>query len=224
MKTNKKKLTFRRYYLDLMLSKVKFYGKVLDVGGKKINKRGRFRPPLYSVDSWEYVNTDKDTSPDYNCPADKINLPDLSIDMILSTELLEHVRKSSKSNCRIFQNSKKNGQLILTMPFLFPIHGDHDDYQRWTKTKIENILKKNNFIIEKIDPMGGFFAVFYDLLYVSLGSASKNRKALKNRILMKYILLLVAHVFLRLDSLYIYKNQWITTGSGYFVLAKKHSN
>ena len=219
--TNKKILTFRRYYLDLILSKASFYGKVLDVGGKKINKRGRFRPPLASVDSWEYVNTDRETSPDYNCSADKISLPDLSIDMIISTELLEHVENPQKVIAEFRRILKTNGQLILTMPFLFPVHGDPEDYQRWTKTKLEIILKENNFIIEKIEPMGSIFAVFYDLLYVSLGSASKDRKALKIRILMKYILPILAHAFLRLDSLYIYKNQWITTG--YFVLAKKHS-
>ena len=33
-------ITFRRYYLDKVLLDTKFYGKILDVGGKKDNEKG----------------------------------------------------------------------------------------------------------------------------------------------------------------------------------------
>ena len=57
-------ITFRRMYLDEWLERSKplMHGKVLDIGGKKDNKRGNFRPPIEKVSSWEYVNIDKITA------------------------------------------------------------------------------------------------------------------------------------------------------------------
>jgi len=80
--------TFRRHYLDIMLSQFLFYGKVLDIGGKKINKRGFFRP-LENIESWEYVNIDKTTNPDYLCSVDSICVENNSFDNIVLTEVLK---------------------------------------------------------------------------------------------------------------------------------------
>jgi len=41
--------SFRRYYLDQFLLGTEFYGNVLDLGGKKEQKRGGFHPPLGKV-------------------------------------------------------------------------------------------------------------------------------------------------------------------------------
>ncbi len=51
-------ITFTRHYLDQFLMETNFFGKVLDIGGKKENKRGKFVPPIEKVESWEYLNTD----------------------------------------------------------------------------------------------------------------------------------------------------------------------
>jgi len=67
--------------------------------------------------------------------------------------------------------------------------------------------------------MGGFFAVIYDLLHVSLGTASKNMKSFKNRLTKKLILPVIAKLFLCLDRYHYYKSNWITTG--YFIVGRK---
>ena len=67
--------------------------------------------------------------------------------------------------------------------------------------------------------MGSVFAVIYDLLYVSFGMVSKNRRALKNRIANKFLMPILAKLFLPLDKYYSYKDKKITTG--YFIEALK---
>jgi len=84
---------------------------------------------------------------------------------------------------------------------------------------LESELKKAGFTTEKIEPMGGFFAVIYDLFYSSLRMASKNIAALKNRIFNKLVMPLLAGLFLKLDIIYSYKSQWITTG--YYTFSTK---
>ena len=212
-------LTLRRLHLDNVLSLVDFEGSVLDVGGKKSNKRGNFCPPLNKVESWKYLNIDASTNPDYCCSAEDIDIDDEAFDFVLMAEVLEHLENPSKVLQESYRIIKHSGKLIATMPFLYPIHADPYDYQRWTPEKIKREFEESGFVIEKIVPMGGVFAVIYDLIYVSLTMASKNRDSFKNRVFRKLFMPVIAKIFLVLDSHYSYKSSRITTG--YFVEARK---
>lgn len=212
-------LTFRRYYLDKFLSETVFCGRVLDVGGKKKNKRGDFRPPQKNVASWEYLNIDQATSPDYLCSCEKIPVEDGSFDMVLLTEVLEHLERPEVALKEAHRVLKRNGQIIATMPFLYPIHSDPCDYQRWTPMKIELEFKKAGLSEVKIRTMGGFFAVVYDLLYASIGIASGNRCSLKNRFMRKFVMPVLAKIFMQMDKIFMYKSEKITTG--FYITATK---
>jgi SAM-dependent methyltransferase len=204
--------TLRRHYIDEILSSTAFYGKVLDVGGKKTKKRGFFRPPLEKVESWEYLNTDPSTNPDYCCAAEGIAVPADSFDIVLMTEVLEHLERPEvaiKECCRVL---KRGGKLIMTIPFLYPVHADPHDFQRWTSERISLELTKNGFRVDSIEPMGSLFSVIYDLIYVALVGAAKDCKALKNRIGIRFFMPLIRGLFISLDRKYEYKANKITTG------------
>jgi SAM-dependent methyltransferase len=202
-------ITFRRYYLDKVLSDINFYGKVLDVGGKKDNKRGTFRPPLDKVKSWEYLNIDESTNPDYFCSADKIPVDDNTFDMIMLTEVIEHLENPIDVIHECYRVLKTDGKIIVTIPFLNALHADPYDFQRWTDVKIENVFNKSGFKLININPMGGKAAVIYDLLNFSQTPAS-----LKSRIFRK-MLQFSTPIFKISDK----SNRFITTG--YFIEATK---
>jgi SAM-dependent methyltransferase len=212
-------ITFRRYHMDEALQRAKFYGKVLDVGGKKDNKRGIFRPPLDKVESWEYLNIDKSTNPDYNCSADNIPVDDETFDIVMLAEVIEHIENPVEVLNECVRVLKKDGNLIITMPFLNAIHADPYDFQRWTDFKFNLELEKLNLTNITIQPMGGVFAVIYDLILVSLNGASKNKSAFKNRFIRKFLMPILAKGFLFLDLKYEYKSKYITTG--YYIVSKK---
>jgi len=202
-------ITFRRYYLDKVLSDVNFYGKVLDVGGKKENKRGTFRPPLDKVESWEYLNIDESTNPDYFCSADKIPVDDNRFDMIILAEVIEHLQNPEDVLKECNRVLNKEGTIVVSIPFLNALHADPYDFQRWTDVKIENVFNKSGFKNISIKPMGGKAAVIYDLLYFSTTPTG-----LKPRIFRK-ILQISSLIFKILDK----PNRFVTTG--YFIEAKK---
>jgi ubiquinone/menaquinone biosynthesis C-methylase UbiE len=205
-------LTFRRYYLDKFLFNVFFKGKILDIGGKKDNKRGLFRPPLDKVDSWEYLNIDETTNPDYSCSADDIPVDDETFDMVMLAEVIEHLEKPAEVLNECSRVLKKDGKLIATIPFMYALHADPYDFQRWTDVKIRLELEKIGFQNIQIEAMGSVFAVIYDLLHVSLNMESKNRDAIKNKIIRKFIMPVLSKIFLWLDRKYMYKSKSITTG------------
>jgi len=97
---------------------------VLDLGGKKVGKRGSFMPPIESVKSWEYLNSDASTKPDYCCSADVIPLESGSIDTIIMTEVLEYLPNPKAVFIEMFRVLSRSGHVLFSVPFLHPVHGD----------------------------------------------------------------------------------------------------
>jgi len=212
-------ITFRRHYLDKVLNDTKFYGKVLDVGGKKEHKRGEFRPPLTDVHTWEYLNIDESTNPDYCCSADDIPVENGLFDIVMLAEVLEHLEKPYAVLNECYRVLKKDGKMIVTIPFLFPIHADPYDFQRWTDIKIKLEFEKAGFNDIEVKPMGSLFAVIYDIIYTSLTFTSKKSQSFRNRFIRRFILRPLSSLFLYFDRIYMYKAKNITTG--YYIEARK---
>lgn len=162
------KSSLRRKYLDhLLFQNVdKMKKRVLDVGGKKDAKRGEFRPPISAVESWEYLNIDESTNPDYLGSAENIPAGDNAFDTVLLCEVVEHLKNPQIVLRDIRRVLRSSGTLILSVPFLLSIHGDPFDYQRWTGIKLREELEDAGFSRVEIYPMGGVFAVIHDLLRV----------------------------------------------------------
>jgi SAM-dependent methyltransferase len=139
-------------------------GRVLDIGGMKTRKRGSFVPLTQNVKSWEYANIDASTRPDYVCDAVALPLPDESVDWILLCEVLEHVEHPTRVLEEAFRVLKAEGRGVITMPFVFPIHSDPYDFQRWTDQKLHKVLEATGFGVLRLEALGGAADVILDLL------------------------------------------------------------
>lgn len=201
----------RRNYIDnFFFSNVKsLNGKILDLGGKKINKRGSFLPPLGDDIKWLYLNNDPGTSPDYLCGADKIPTEKEYFDCIIISELLEHVPDPENVIMEAFRVLKKGGKCFITIPFLYRVHPDPEDHQRWTDFKLANVCKRIGFNILELRPMGGVFAVVNDFWLFSV-TRIKNKSliSLINKILFRIFTPLLK----LLDKKFLYLQNNITTG------------
>lgn len=208
-------LTCRRQFLDDFLKSCKTYyvGYVLDIGGKKTSKRGTFRPPSTS-DQWVYLNNDQSTSPDYLANAENLPFPNSSFNTFLMCEVIEHLPKPEQCLSEAARILKPGGYGIVTIPFLFPIHSDPFDYQRWTPTKIEEVFSNVGLEIIKITPMGGALAVILDILQIQLNELMRLSKY------RRYILFKFLHLIkILLRRYWSSPNERITTG--FAVIAKK---
>jgi SAM-dependent methyltransferase len=203
-----------RYYLDRFLSEVPFSGRVLDMGGKKEKRRGSFCPPLDKVASWEYVNTDPATSPDHLCSAESVPVRDASYDWVVMTEVLEHVAEPAAVLKECFRLLKPSGTLVASMPFLYPVHADPHDFQRWTPVKIRREFEKAGFQVQEISPRGGIVAVMLDLVNV-YNDAPELTWGMK---IFRPIFVIIAPAILFFDRWTRYKNELTT---GYLIRAVK---
>ncbi|EKD56839.1 MAG: hypothetical protein ACD_58C00072G0005 [uncultured bacterium] len=208
--------SFRRKSLDKLLKKNVhlFRGTVLDIGGRD---RGNFKKPKISVQKWIFLDIQEKNHPDL--VQDVANMHDVkskTVDVVCAIELFEHVRSPEAGLNEIYRILKKNGTLILSCPFLFPIHGDPDDWQRWTESKW--MLTLNNLKFEKIylQTTGLFFTTLNDMLLTLLNDLPIPFNKLK------YLFLPLLSFFTVLDRYSFTATKRLKNfHNGYFIIATK---
>lgn len=155
--------SYRRKILDKLLEKNKCYyqGIVLDIGGRD---RGKFKKPKDKVGKWIFADIEKKHNPDIILDVTDMNgIEAETIDVINAIELFEHVEKIEMGLRECYRVLKRNGVMILSIPFLYSIHADPYDFQRWTEEKLKRELKEVGFKIEKFEIMGIYFTVAMDM-------------------------------------------------------------
>jgi len=121
--------------------------------------------PVYSRYSEQSVGMDVETSPHDVKVADVIydgkHIPfgDQEFDIVFCTEVMEHVPEPSEFLAEIYRVLKPGGVVIMTTPFLVPLHEEPHDYYRYTKHGIHHLLGKTGFRNIEIEPFGEYFAV-----------------------------------------------------------------
>lgn len=93
------------------------------------------------LDDCEYVGLDYPatatslyrTSPDVFADAKAIPFAEGTFDTVLLLEVLEHVRDPDRVLQEIARVLKPAGRLLLSTPFLYPLHDAPHDYQRYTE-------------------------------------------------------------------------------------------
>jgi len=151
--------TYRRKLLDKLLEENKCYykGIVLDIGGRD---RGKFKKPKNKVERWIFADIEERYNPDIIIDVCNMKqIQDESIDVINAIELFEHVENPEKGLKECYRVLRKGGVMILSVPFLYPIHADPYDFQRWTEEKWRKVLEEIGFEIEKFEIMGRCFTV-----------------------------------------------------------------
>lgn len=73
--------------------------------------------------------------------------PDASYDLILSTQVLEHVEDPERYLWECHRILRPGGQVILTTHGMFEEHGCPFDFHRWTSQGIERLFKRCGFAV-----------------------------------------------------------------------------
>lgn len=73
--------------------------------------------------------------------AQALGLADAAFDVVLCTEVLEHLPEPQRAIDEMRRVLKPGGTLLLTTRFLFPIHDAPHDYFRFTKYGLRHLLR-----------------------------------------------------------------------------------
>ena len=126
-------------------------GDVLDVGcGDK------------PYESWvpraeRYVGIDVTPGPKVNIvirPGEPWPLPDDSFDVVLCTQVLEHVADLGAMVAQLARVLRPGGRLVASFPFIYGEHGAPHDYWRFSRHGAERLLVRH-FDVEHVLATGG---------------------------------------------------------------------
>lgn len=147
-------------------------GVLLDIGCGTKPYKDIFQHEKYiGIDvPWSEIKTNADAT----ALGEALPFKDTSFDTVLILEVLEHVKNPEKVVEEISRVSKKNCNVIVSMPQIFMNHGEPHDYQRYTIHGLRALLEKNGFELKEHHKVCGtwgstgllltlFFSNFYGL-------------------------------------------------------------
>lgn len=144
----------------------RLHGIVLDVGGG--------RPALLDA-VWERnarrlrVDVSLDRRPDVNADATSLPFRSASVDGVVMCELLEHVPFPQGVVAEAHRVLRPGGLLLGSVPFIMGLHGDPDDFFRYTESGLRQLLTP--FSRVAIRPHGNHIGAAWRLLTLRFPAA-----------------------------------------------------
>lgn len=201
-------------FLEPQFSKIVSNEKVLTIGsGGEINKRLReiAAEKDFQVTSFDI---DEERMPDIVGDLHTYDFDENEFDTIVLSEVLEHLHSPHLGIENIYKTLKPGGRLILTTPFIFPIHDRPYDFYRYTKYGLQHLLSK--FEDVKIEEKNSALESI-DVLWMRF-----NKLQAKRTFLLKHIIIFVIYYLKRPLTLFLmrYIDTDIMT-TGYNASARK---
>jgi SAM-dependent methyltransferase len=154
-------------------------GRCLDVGCGEMPYRSLLLSESFKIS--ELIGIDRagerkqTTRPDLEFDGDRIPLPDSTIDSALCTEVLEHCPDPVTLLLEVRRVLKTNGTLMLTIPFLWPLHEIPHDWARYTPFALSSQLERAGFRVIEMRALGGYDKSLAQMLGLWLRRRPMNR-------------------------------------------------
>ncbi len=126
-------------------------GDVLDFGG---GDKSRYSN-LINCNSYKSINIDHSIEPTWLVKAgDPIPCNYNTFDTVISLNTFEHIYEPREIIEQLYKTIKPGGVMLITTPFLFPIHAHPDDFFRPTPSWFRQTLNSCGFRQIYITPLG----------------------------------------------------------------------
>ena len=159
--------SLRRCYVDAFcfrhIAHLPPGSRVLDLGGDRVSKRGRFDIGRYDL-RVVYANLTAAKQPHVQADANAVPFRGGCFDAVVCSELLEHVPDPLPVLRDAHRVLRVQGSLFVCVPFLFPLHPDPFDYGRYTDRYWNEQLARCGFESIEIEKQGLFWSVAADML------------------------------------------------------------
>ncbi len=93
--------------------------------------------------------------PDIFATASSLPFANESFDAAVMLEVMEHLRDPARALQDLVRVLRPGGTLVLSMPFLYPIHDAPFDFQRLTRYGLERDLRDIGLDLHRLERMGG---------------------------------------------------------------------
>jgi len=152
-----------RWSIDHFIWKsIKDYGNqgvlILDAGAGPHRYRTEIKDTGATYISTDFEDVFCKGSPDnydFICSLDDIPQPDNSYDVVINTQVLEHVEYPQKVINELFRVLKPGGKLILTTNQMFWVHHSPYNFYFFTRDGLRSLYEHAGFTVDTIQARGG---------------------------------------------------------------------
>ncbi len=130
--------------------------RVLDAGAGKAPFRGLFDHVTYETADFGQVNKTY-AQLDYVCDLTSIPVPDSSYDLVLCTQVMEHVPDPVAVLREFNRVLKPQGQAWLSAPFFYAEHEKPYDFHRFTQFAWKRMAAETGFTVQEITWLEGYY-------------------------------------------------------------------
>ncbi len=225
----------RDQWLTNHASNISDGAKVLDIGAGGCPHREKFNHCEYFTQDFTQLadsqiqNQEGYGKIDFVSDITEIPVPDKSYDVILCTEVIEHIPDPISAIKEISRILKPGGTLLITAPLQSGLHQEpYHFYGGYTKYWYQKFLLENNFTDLIIEPNGSLHTTYFSLGSTILKSFLEEifyNKNLFSKLIALISLFIFSPIFLILNPIFcffwesVYQQKEFT--AGYHVSARK---
>jgi SAM-dependent methyltransferase len=137
--------------------------RVADVGAGDAPYRELFAHADYTAIDWE-SSLHEGIDVDLTAPADAIPVEDGVFDVVLLTQVLEHVPEPGRVLGELHRILKPGGCLYITVPLTWELHELPHDYYRYTAAGLDRLLTAAGFDPVAVEPRNDCFTTIAQLM------------------------------------------------------------
>lgn len=143
--------------------------RVLDIGSSagSYDKREEFhgaRAGLRGAAVYVALDIDAAALPHVVGDAQRLPFADGSFDVVLANNVIEHLGEPAVGVSEMRRVLASHGQVLYTIPFLYPVHEAPHDYARFTRYGLARLFRE--FSAVEIHARGGFFSTLAQLVFL----------------------------------------------------------
>lgn len=204
---------FARHELHKYIKKIspQITGKILDVGCGSKPYRDLFKTiaEYHGLEYSESASGIAHKAQDFIYDGHTFPFEDSSYDCVISSEVLEHVFNADEFLSEINRCLKKDGKLLLTVPFVWDEHEQPGDFGRYTSFGLKYLLEEHGFeVIEfykTANDISIIFQLINDYIYKTIMGKNNHRIFFVNCLCCPFNILgvLLKCIFPKNDDLYL---------------------
>ncbi len=158
-----------RWYLDRWVAAAGRVGtdksfRVLDAGAGNAPYRKHFEHVTY--ETADFGEVDKEYADlDYTCRLDELPMADETYDLVLCSQVLEHIPEPVAVLKEIRRVLKPGGQAWVSAPLFFEEHEQPYDFYRYTQFAWRQMAAEADLTVESLDWLEGYYGtISYQLM------------------------------------------------------------
>ncbi len=209
-----------RKRLDTLIAPYASDARVLEVGS--------YGKPSYGSYFQHRTGIDIKPGPGVDIVASVYDLPfqDGEFDVVLCMSVLEHLKEPARAITEMRRCLKAGGRIIVSVPFLFPIHDAPGDFWRFTKYGLQELFH-SGWTIEKLEAEADAQTSF-----AILAQRAGYQSRMRFNAVSKFLLFAFAKILQKMPSMFraIYGDikksikEKDAFASAFFLVASKHDH